>query len=224
MRTFKNILARILSRIWRYKIRFRIDRKEIICKIVVLEKPRRILEIGSRNGTLAKRILDLCQRNSIETEYTGIDLFSDLINQEIHDLEVSQWPNNLEDLKVELTSKFPNFSIRLLKGFSVEVLEEIKNEKFDLIIIDGGHSFETVLSDWIKSSKLLTDNGSIVFDDYTNNTGYLKGGIGVKRVIDDYIDFRIWEITKKSSKDIFVHDWGFLVTQMVQVKKIKQEV
>jgi hypothetical protein len=141
------------------------------------------------------------------------------MNTEIFNFEVSQWPLSFENLNADLRNNFPDFSIKLIQGFSDKVLKKLESEKFDLIIIDGGHSFETVKSDWLHCSKLLSNQGSIIFDDYTNTTGFLKGGIGVKLVVDNVIDRSVWEITKLSSRDFFLHDWGLLSTRMVQVKK-----
>lgn len=220
MNKWTSLISQALSRFWIIKTRFKKDRKEFVCSVIEKEKPKKILEVGARNGTLAKRMLKKCREEGFSTSYTGIDLFSDLMDEELFQLEVSQWPSSLEELQTDLVKSFPEFKIRLIKGFSKNVLEKLKNERFDLIIIDGGHSYDTVLSDWNQCSELLNESGSIIFDDYTDKNGVVKGGIGVKKVIDNNINYDKWKVIKFSSIDFFLHNWGLLSTRMVHLKKI----
>jgi hypothetical protein len=219
MRYLQNLTGIILDKLWRIKIARNIDRKQFVCQIIRNEKPHSILEIGTRNGTLAKKMLSTCQELGVNPSYVGIDLFSELMDENIYVSEISQWPNSLESVYLELSKSFPDCRIELLQGFSNKVLEELVGQEFDLIVIDGGHSFETVLSDWNYSQKLIKSTGSIVFDDYTDEKGSTKGKIGVKKVIDDFIDTKTWQIVKFSTVDVFMHKWGLLKTRMVQVKK-----
>jgi predicted O-methyltransferase YrrM len=223
MNKWSSLASQAFNRLWIVKTRFKKDRKEFVCSVILAERPKNILEIGARNGTLAKRMLMTCREKEISSSYTGIDLFSELMDEELFRLEVSQWPSALKELNSELINSFPEFKIRLIQGFSKNVLDDLKNERFDLIIIDGGHSYHTVLSDWNQCSKLLNESGSIIFDDYTDEVGVVKGGIGVKQVVDNDIDYNNWKIIKFSSIDFFLHDWGILRTRMVHLKKFISE-
>jgi hypothetical protein len=220
MQNLRNTIGFILNKIWRIKIAMRIDRKQFVCQIIRNERPTSILEIGARNGTLAKKMLATCKEIGVKPSYVGIDLFSELMDENIFNTEVSQWPNSLESVYQELSGIFPEYKIELLQGFSDKILKEIVGRKFDLIIIDGGHSFETVLSDWKYAQGLIKSTGSVVFDDYTNDNGSINGNIGVKEVVDNYIDGKTWGIVKYSTVDVFMHKWGLLKTRMVQVKTL----
>jgi predicted O-methyltransferase YrrM len=55
MRYLQNLTGIILDKLWRIKIARNIDRKQFVCQIIRNEKPHSILEIGTRNGTLAKK-------------------------------------------------------------------------------------------------------------------------------------------------------------------------
>lgn len=220
MSKWSSIVSKALNRVWLIKIRFKKDRKELVCNVIMKERPKKILEVGARNGTLAKRMLTTCREIGVSTSYTGVDLFSDLMDEDLYNIEVSQWPTSLEELQTNLVTSFPEFKIRLVKGFSKNVLEALNKERFDLIIIDGGHSYDTVLSDWNQCSKLVNEGGSIIFDDYTDKKGVDRGGIGVKKVIDSQINYDYWRIVKFSSIDFFQHKWGLLSTRMVHIKKI----
>ena len=203
---------------WLVKKKLKIDRKEFVSKIIKTEKPLSILEVGARSGILATRMLNECQKLGIKTKYVGVDLFAEMATMENLTAEVSQWPEQQESLLKLLQGTFPTLEIVLIGGFSQDTLPNIKDIKFDLIIIDGGHSYETVLSDWSNCEKLINVNGSIIFDDYTDIEGEEKGGIGVRKVIENNVDMKIWEIKSMSTVDTFKHEWGVLRTRMVQVK------
>jgi hypothetical protein len=222
MRYLQNIVGIMLDKLWRIKIARKIDRKQFVCQIIIDELPHSILEIGARNGTLAKKMLATCQEVGVNPSYVGIDLFSELMDESIFNSEISQWPNSLETVYLELSKSFPECKIQLLQGFSDKVLKELVGQEFELIIIDGGHSFETVLSDWNYAQKLIKSTGSIVFDDYTDNNGSTKGNIGVRNVIDNHVDKKTWSVVKFSTVDVFMHKWGLLKTRMVQVKKLSR--
>ena len=60
----------------------------------------------------------------------------------------------------------------LVAGPTEKTLQEFvenNTRKFEFIYIDGGHSLETIDSDWRYCEKILSDKGVIVFDDYYLN-------------------------------------------------------
>jgi hypothetical protein len=63
--------------------------------------------------------------------------------------------------------KFKN-RITFIKGNSEEVLPDLvnKNKKYDLIHIDGGHSYKTFFHDVQNSIKLLNKESLVIIDDY----------------------------------------------------------
>lgn len=71
-------------------------------------------------------------------------------------------------------------TVNLLKGFSndVGILDQIKNERYDLIYIDGDHSYEGVLTDLKNFCPKLNKGGLLVMDDASCNipgTAFWKG-------------------------------------------------
>lgn len=204
--------------IWRLKVRLRRDRKQFVCQIIAEEKPLSILEIGCRSGVLAQRMLRRAKELGFVPAYTGIDLFAELASEQNLIQEISQWPKAYRAVEQQLMKEFPGCEIKLLQGYSNEVLPLLAGSTFDLIVIDGGHSYETVRTDWEYSKTLLSRHGSIVFDDYTDEIGWKKGNIGVRRVVDELIDFSLYKIIGYSTVDVFAHSWGKLKTRMVQIK------
>ncbi len=61
----------------------------------------------------------------------------------------------------------------LIKGDSKESLlnyaAKFPSRKFDLLFIDGGHDFETALTDLINAKKLIKEGGIVVLDDTITN-------------------------------------------------------
>ena len=84
----------------------------------------------------------------------------------------------------------------LFAGNTIETLNENKNKlpKMDLIFLDGGHSEETVASDWVNVQDLLHAGSVVFFDDYPN------WGIGP---VVDAIDRKKWDVQILPIEDIF---------------------
>lgn len=58
----------------------------------------------------------------------------------------------------------------ILKGLSTdkEIISKLKKQKFNIIYVDGGHDYNTVISDIDLCLEILENNGLIVFDDCSN--------------------------------------------------------
>jgi hypothetical protein len=84
---------------------------------------------------------------------------------------------------IEITFQQSNLSlgtIQLIKGFSndKEIVSEIKTKTFDLIYIDGDHSYEVAKQDIENYSHLLNKGGLLVLDDasyFSPGTKFFKG-------------------------------------------------
>jgi len=98
-------------------------------------------------------------------EYYGFDTFG--------------WNGNSQMKKVRRKLEKTRCTFRLFKGDSVETLPHaLKNlPMMDLIFIDGGHSYETVKSDWENSKSLMHSDTAVFFHNYNFS--------GPKRVVDD---------------------------------------
>lgn len=122
-------------------------------EIVEEQNPDRILEIGSaRNSTL------VLWASSGAEEVFSIDF------PEEHP------GRNTFDKKSLLEAYFNSTSFEFIRGnsHSQQVRAELNNkneEKFDLIFIDGDHSYEGVKQDFNDYKSLLSDNGILVFHD-----------------------------------------------------------
>ena len=162
-----------------------------LVELVREAQPKHIVEIGTWNGKRATEMLAVS-----DAYYTGFDLF-----EEANDTTDKEELNvkNHEDMvdvakKIEMVG-FNKFS--LIRGNTRETLpkwiESDDFQPFDFAFIDGGHSVETIKSDYENIKKAITPGGIIVLDDYYIpeyegfGCNFIEGGYTFD-VMDSYVD------------------------------------
>ena len=135
---------------------------QIFIDLIKEKNPKIFLEIGVFTGVTARNICELLSLiNHNDFFYYGIDLFEDYqeaISKEFIPKFLSENQNFSNPLKSlvynfllreklnslksvsEFLKKFKN-NIKLIKGNSLEVLPKIDLKIFDMIFVDGGHSY-----------------------------------------------------------------------------------
>ena len=117
-----------------------------VCKFVgilsSMIKAKNILEIGVFEGETAKEII---LNKDKSANYFGIDI-ADYRTEEVKEL----FEKNRADL---------------IFGKSIDVLRNFSPQKFDLVFIDGDHSWENVLPEFKAVERVLAANGTIVYHD-----------------------------------------------------------
>ena len=123
-----------------------------VCKFVgvlaSMIKAKNILEIGVFEGETAKEILLNKDKSS---NYFGIDI-ADYRTEEIKEL-------------------FEKNRAEFIFGKSIDVLGSFNPNKFDLVFIDGDHSWENVLPEFKQVERVLAPNGTIVYHDALHMDG-----------------------------------------------------
>lgn len=204
--------------IQRVKFKFGMDRKNYLLKYAKSHNIKSILEIGVFNGNFAERLLDTVTSKSpiYKIHYLGVDLFAEAFTDKIYHDEVSLYPQSISDVQYKL-SKYTNVIVELVQGDSADILPKISsNKNFDVIHIDGGHSYNTVLQDWLNVSKIMKSDTTVFFDDYSNKRGVTKGGFGINEVIDN-IDRELFDVKISLNRDFFWKEYGLLSLRMVAV-------
>ena len=153
-------------------------------------KPKNVLEIGVFCGVTSRNICELLKTNfGSDFRYYGLDLFVSTKTSSVDEiepkfLENQKFSNPLKTIyynfikKENLNSKISvqNFlkkfsqNIELIKGDTRVTLEKVPLSEIDFVFLDGGHSYDTVLSDLQKLYDNMKNNSRIVCDDFAGIT------------------------------------------------------
>ena len=120
-------------------------------------------EIGVFKGEFSEILL-----NTNPKELHLIDPFEGPMYSGDKDGQNIVWTNLSEDFE-RLTNKYKEDSrVVLHKGYSQNVLETFVDSYFDLIYIDGDHTYQAVKSDLNTAKRKVTEGGLICGHDFTN--------------------------------------------------------
>ncbi len=153
-------------------------------------KPKNVLEIGVFCGVTSRNICELLKTNfGSDFRYYGLDLFGSSKTSSVDEIEPKflanqKFSNPLKTIyynfikKENLNSKISvqNFlkkfsqNIELIKGDTRVTLEKVPLSEIDFVFLDGGHSYDTVLSDLQKLYDNMKNNSKIVCDDFARIT------------------------------------------------------
>ena len=153
-------------------------------------KPKNVLEIGVFCGVTSRNICELLKTNfGNDFRYYGLDLFGSTKLSSVDEiepkfLENQKFSNPLKTIyynfikKENLNSKISvqNFlkkfsqNIELIEGDTRVTLEKVPLSEIDFVFLDGGHSYDTVLSDLQKLYDNMKNNSKIVCDDFAGIT------------------------------------------------------
>ena len=132
--------------------------------LVKERQPKHLVEIGTWNGKRATEFMAVC-----DCYYTGFDLFEEA-TRESDSAEMNV--KNHEDM-VDVAKRIEMVGLnrfKLIRGNTRETLKEwIESDEFqpfDFAFIDGGHSEETIRSDYEHIKNSISKGGLIVLDDY----------------------------------------------------------
>ncbi len=153
-------------------------------------KPKNVLEIGVFCGVTSRNICELLKTNfGSDFRYYGLDLFGSTKTSSVDEiepkfLENQKFSNPLKTVyynfikKENLNSKISvqNFlkkfsqNIELIEGDTKVTLERVPLGEIDFVFLDGGHSYDTVISDLQKLYDNMKNNSKIVCDDFAGIT------------------------------------------------------
>ena len=163
---------------------------------ILKKKPKNFLEIGVFHGVTARNVCELLNFvHKGEFNYIGIDLFDEKKDNEIipninftnpfkkiyFKYILRENPYTKESVE-NLLAKFKS-KIKLIKGDTNEILGTIDLKNIDYVFLDGGHNYETVKNDLNFCKKILSNNGTVLCDDY--NLSYAPG---VKKAVDEFVN------------------------------------
>ena len=175
----------------------------IFLERLVKHNPKNVLEIGVFCGVTARNICDfLYKKNNNDFNYIGVDLFGSNQMQKKDEVEPTflknqKFSNPLKNIyynyilkenlnsiaSVEKLLKKYSQNIKLIAGDTNKKLKEIDLKNIDFTFLDGGHSYQTVISDLsILYENMKGKNKVVLCDDY----GEASFILDVKNAIDDF--------------------------------------
>jgi hypothetical protein len=137
----------------------------------------RILEVGTYDGSRARQLLDYWGSG---THYHGFDLF-DALTPEMSAAEMSK--SRLPPSRAAVRARLDRVgsSISLYQGNTRETLPSVVPTlgPMDLVFVDGGHSLDTIASDWSALQPAIAPGTVVLLDDYYEN----RDDFGCKRLV-----------------------------------------
>lgn len=156
-----------------------------------MDKNLVVCEIGVFKGDFSKIMLDILSPKELHL----IDTFNGMMCSGDKDGNDITW-TNLDEEYLNVTNMFSNNdNVYIHKGFSTDILNGFENNYFDMIYIDGDHSYEGVKSDLKLSFSKVKDGGLICGHDYISSKFE-----DVVRAVDEFCDDHNLEI-KYLTKD-----------------------
>lgn len=163
------------------------DRQEMIRGLMSrLPLRPRVIEVGIGLGDFSAFILDTLS----PSQFVAIDLFR------MHELEWL-WGRRTTEIFSGLTheqffrnrfsSQIDRGQVKVLSGTSWDLLASLADSAFDLVYVDAGHDFASVMKDLEASLGCLAPKGVIVANDYTLYDPYLDVVYGVVQAVNRFV-------------------------------------
>ena len=169
---------------------------DLFLDIIQQKNPKSFLEIGVFHGVTARNVCELMFKNHGNNfNYIGMDIFDDNNNYKNEIVPSKTFNNPIKKfyfkyikkqnpyslIAVEdLLSKFKK-NIKLIKGDTNKIFNNVDLKNIDFIFIDGGHDYKTVKNDLEQSYKIINKTGTILCDDWN-----LSQAPGVREAINDF--------------------------------------
>ena len=135
-----------------------------LCCLLAVTQPKKILEIGSFRGL------------------TTLNLALNAPQAEVHSIDITNtWGNYYYAERPEVTNIHQHYGDTNIFDFKREIGDGV-----DFCLIDGGHEYEQVRNDTMKVLPLLTDDCTLLWDDYGTNDFLTENeSFGVSRFIHE---------------------------------------
>lgn len=165
------------------------------------DKPIKIAELGVLKG----ESIPLFLNNFNVKEYRGVDLFDCYDENKDGSYELMKKQGN--KIYINLSNKYKNnTNVHFDIGFTHEVVNNFKNEYFDLIFIDAGHEYPQVSQDINLWYPKMKKNGIFAGDDYF----YPPVKKAVKEFVVKY-DIKLHNSSHKNPDPILNDYWSWYI-------------
>lgn len=132
-------------------------------------------EIGVAMGRTLKTVMDNCSVNMIAVD--AFQYVPDSINSGVY----SKMNHQENEKYVRALEQFYDGRIKVLKGLTWEMADEVKNDSLDFVFIDACHIYEEVKKDIKAWAPKVKKYGWIMGHDYS------KRWPGVRKAVDEVL-------------------------------------
>ena len=127
--------------------------------------------------------------------FIGIDPFTGYYGSSYDPHRQVDLTEHIDIVKQNLTNNNPNnHEWKLIKNKSNDAVPEVMNllqdKKIDFLFIDGDHSYQGVIDDFMNYKDMISDDGVLVFDNY-KDPNWKDVETAVKDIIRDNNDYMI---------------------------------
>lgn len=138
---------------------------ENLLRELIEDRRVKVLEIGVYRAATIKRFFNAVDESQI-VKYIGVDPY---LGDDGDPYTGSYWSskNDADSFYQEAKAVFEKYNKTLMRTTSNSFFRS-NNEKFDIIFIDGDHSYKQALNDLIHSFECIENDGIILVDDYAN--------------------------------------------------------
>jgi predicted O-methyltransferase YrrM len=195
------------------KIALRYDN---IIKIIDKLKPKTILEVGTHGGFTAIKMINCAKRHNKDIKYYGFDLFEDMTSN-IKKLELHA-KRDVKRKEAEKGISKTGCEYEFIVGNTVDTMPNFNPDRpIDFVFVDGGHSLDTIASDWSNIERIMNDHTVVVFDDYYEN----RDDFGCKSLINSLKKQSMFKIELLNPVDKVPAMYGkdILHVRLVKVKR-----
>ena len=118
----------------------------------------------------------------------------------------------------EPTHKFDDNLLKLSKSKNLETAKKVRNniKSVDMLFIDGDHTMQGVIDDFINYKDLVNSGGYVIFDDYNDHAWSPEVKHGVDMIVKEYL-FDDYEVLGfiynklKASPDTMIYNNEFVI-------------
>lgn len=188
-----------------------------IIKTIKKFKPKTILEVGTHSGIRAAEMINCAKKYNDNVKYYGFDLFEGMTS-DVKELELHA-KRNVKRGEAEKNIAKTGSEYEFIIGNTIDTMPNFKPDRpIDFVFIDGGHSLETIASDWSNIERIMNDDTVVVFDDYYDN----RNDFGCKSLINSLKEQNVFAIELLDPMDHIpaTQEKESLDIRLVRIKRI----
>lgn len=150
-----------------------------------LPKNGNVCEIGVARGAFSQALLRRLSPRKLHLidpwEYNAKGYRLDSNNVAQREME-----NRYLSVRSKYENKIKSNIVTIHRGYSEEIMPSFPDEFFDVIYVDGNHTYDYVMNDLELSLKKLRSGGFLCGHDYSENKNALRNEFGVVKAVNEF--------------------------------------